>query len=217
MINSIIRWGLLGMILIPSLSLAQVPQAAFTEKPANRVDASGFQQGLWIIRSAEDRGESAYIELGQFQDGKRTGPWYKMDASGELISLLNYRFGVLDGEAQYYEQGRLQATGHYRGLNPRYEVDTFMVEDPVTGEQTWRYVSSDRGTVRHGIWRFYDPLSGRLVLEEEYQIDSLIFRREFPMSSADSLYYKKRERQLPHNLPDPPYAPPENKQIHYGN
>src|SRR5690554_3895404 len=212
----LILWILGSGLLIPHLSMAQSPEPAFTEKPTNRVDAQGRRQGLWLIREGGDRGEPAIIELGQFQDGKRTGPWYKMDGHGELISLLNYRFGVLDGEAQYFEQNRLQARGYYRGLNPRYEQDTFLVEDPLTGEQTWRYISTERGTVRHGLWRFYDPMTGRLVLEEEYQIDSLIYNREFPMTAADSLYYREREEQLPHNRPDPPYAPPAEKQIHYG-
>ncbi len=208
-------WG--AMMMTPSYLIAQAARPSFTEKPENRLDAQGRKQGLWLLRSSASKGEPGFIELGQFQDGRRIGPWYKIDGEGELVSMLNYRFGVLDGEAQYYEQGRLVATGHYMGLNPKNETDTFLVEDPVTGEQVWRYIATDRGTVRHGIWKFYDPLSGRLIEEQEYQLDSLIYQRDFPMSSADSLYFKKREQELPHNQHKTPYAPPVEKQIHYGD
>lgn len=165
----------------------------------NQVDMQNLPHGLWVITEPEKMGEPSYTEFGKYDHGNRTGVWYKLDSEGDVMSVETFRNNVLDGEAKYFYNGRLTSTGSYRGLNPNRETDTIVVEDPVTGMQSLKAVKNDRYTVKHGTWQFYDSETGRLVREEEYQVDSMIYSKLFPMSAADSAYYKKRTERLPHN------------------
>lgn len=165
----------------------------------NEKDAQGRPNGLWVLSAPAAMGEPATTEFGKYEHGIKYGPWYTLDGEGELMSMETFRNNVLDGEAKYFTQGRLSAEGYYKGLNPEREYDTILVEDPLTGMQILRPVHNERNTVRHGPWRFYDSETGRLVKEEEYQVDSLIYSKNFPMSKADSVFYKKREAKMPHN------------------
>lgn len=167
----------------------------------NKFDASGNRQGLWLLQFPAAMGEPAYSAWGNYYRGRKMGIWYRMDADYEITAIENYKNNTLDGEAKYFDNGRLVCVGHYRGLNPEQLLDTVAVLDPVTGLETLRSISTERGSLRHGIWRFYDPKNGRMVREEEYQVDSLIYKKEFLMSSADSAYYKRREQGMPHNKP----------------
>src|SRR5690606_26255968 len=116
---------------------------------------------------------------GIYYHGRKMGLWYKMDDAGELLAVEGYKNDAKDGEVKYFDRGRLMAVGHYRGLNPDHPTDTIMVEHPITGVQELRSVSTDKGSLRHGLWRYYDPETGRLTREEEYQVDELIYTREF--------------------------------------
>lgn len=160
-------------------------------------------------------GEPGYTEFGRFDHGSKTGIWYKIDQNGELMAAETYRNNVLDGEVKYYYNGILTAKGFYRGLNPEKEYDTIVVEDPVTGLQSLRPVHNDRYTVRHGAWKFYDYETGKLVREEEYQVDSIVYSKEFSLVSIDSAYYKKREANMPHNKKKTHSKPAAVKQTEY--
>src|SRR5690606_23832105 len=110
----------------------------------------------------------------------------------------NFREDLLDGEVKYYTNGRLNCTGNYRGLNRSYDYDTVMVTNPETGAQSLVPVPTYKGSLRHGMWRFYDVESGRLLREEDYQVDELVYHKDY-LSKADSAYYEKRRATLPHN------------------
>ena len=183
----------------------------------NRTDERGKRQGMWVLQQGERMGEAGFTEFGNFDHGIKMGPWYKLDGEGELQAMETFRNGVKDGEAKYFESGHLVAVGEYRGLNPERERDTFMVEDPITGLQSLRSVATERGSVRHGTWKIYDAATGRLVREEEWQVDELVFQKTFPMSKEDSLYFKKREGAMPHNTKKNYYKPPANRRTSYGN
>jgi len=193
------------IFLLPALclSLYSVAQVADTGRQIpiiNKTDDAGKKNGMWVMSEPERMGESAMMEFGNYDHGKKVGVWYKMDnSSGDLISIETYNRNTLDGEAKYFDMGHLICVGHYRGLNPDYPFDTIMVTNPVTGAETLRSVPSDRGSLKHGWWRYYDPKNGRLVKEEEYQVDDLIYKKEFTMSKEDSAYYKQRDAMLPHN------------------
>jgi antitoxin component YwqK of YwqJK toxin-antitoxin module len=159
-------------------------------------------------------GEDAYTEWGSFDHGIRTGVWYRFDSEGEVASIERYRLGMLDGEAKYFERGRLVSVGHYRGLNPGYAFDTIYVVDPVTDVEYKRVISTDRGTVKHGLWQYYDQETGRLVRELDYQIDEVVARKDFTIAAIDSAWYKRREAAMPHNQKRY-YKPPRDKQVHY--
>jgi len=165
----------------------------------NKRDAMGKLHGIWYTETAARMGEPAEQIFGRYDHGLKMGLWYKSDEMGNISAIENYKYNVLDGEVKYFEHGKLTCIGHYRGLNPMVTLDTVYITHPETGLEYSVVVPTERGTVRHGKWRFYDEMSGRLLREEEYQIDNLIYKKDFAMSSADSAYYQKRIQMLPHN------------------
>jgi antitoxin component YwqK of YwqJK toxin-antitoxin module len=160
-------------------------------------------------------GEPGVSEFGNYEHGSKYGLWYKIDHSGDLLSIENFRNNVLDGEVKYYDQGRLYCIGHYRGLNPRNKFDTIVVMHPVTQEEQYKVISTDQGALRHGTWQYFDPANGYLVKEEEYQVDELVFRKDYDVAGgADSLARKRHEAQMPHNKKKKA-LPPAGKKLSY--
>jgi len=212
------RFAFFILFLLPLQLGAQPPVAKSEEKPAslNQTDKRGNRQGMWYLQQPERMGEDAYREFGNFSGGRKTGLWYHMNSAGEITSIEQFRNNVLDGEVKYFENGKLVCIGHYRGLNPDQAFDTIFVENPVTGTEKLVAVSTERGTLRHGLWRYYDPKTGRLIREEDYQVDELLFRQEFALSNTDSAYYAERDKRLPHNTKRI-YQPPAGKRYHYYN
>lgn len=174
-------------------SFAQEKQADI-----NQLDAKGKPQGLWYIVTPALRGEPGAFRLGSYEHGLKTGLWYLSDDKGNMISIENFKLDVRDGEAKYFDNGQLTCIGHFRGLNPKEAIDTFMITNPLTGEEKLVSVPTERGSVKHGSWRYYDEFSGRLLKEEQYQADELIYRKDFSISPADSAHYQLRNKQLPH-------------------
>lgn len=196
-INKLISFFLL-LLMATTVEAQQLPDKKKLKEKLNQYDSKGLKDGLWLNRIPENKGEAAYNEFGNYYRGEKTGLWYKMSAGGDLIAIENYKRDYYDGQVKYFTNGQLSVVGMYRALNPDVQVDTIIVEEPVTGMQQLVAVSADRGTVRHGTWRFYDERTGRLEKVEEYQVDSMIYEEHFPMSRADSLYYEKRNASLPH-------------------
>ncbi len=176
----------------------------------NQRDKNGKRHGLWWEQFAANRGEVAYTAFGSYDQGLKIGPWYRINEIGDLVAIEHYRFDVLHGEVKFFEQGALVCVGHYRGLNPSQSHDTILVVHPVTGEEKLVSVPSARGSVRHGIWRYYDGRSGRLIREDDYQVDELLHSKTFGLTQADSAYYQLREKNMPHNQPVN-YKPPKGK------
>lgn len=181
------------------------------EDSLNKTDGKNRKQGTWFYKFEALRGEPAYAEFGNYKDDLRVGLWYKLDSEQRLMSIENYSRGVLNGTAQYYENGKLICIGTYRGLNPDVKFDSIWVTDPVTEYQELVAVPSEKGTMKHGLWRYYDPETGQMVKEEEYQVDDLIGKREFHfVSKSDSIRVERRNANLPHTKKRT-YKPPAGK------
>lgn len=181
-----------------SKMLAQKGVQSASSEVLNQIDNRGERQGLWYIDQKEIRGQEGYISFGEFLNDKKQGLWYRMDHLGRLISIRTFSDGALNGTAQYYQNGNLVCIGNFRGLNPKYKIDSIWVVNPVTGYDTMVMIPSEKGTVKHGLWRYYNPVSGQLIAEEKYQVDVLLYRKEFKEQPVtDSLYYK----QLPKHRP----------------
>ncbi len=179
---------------------ASVSKKETNDDNLNKKDSKGKKQGMWLNKQEAAMGEPAYMEFGSYQDDRKTGMWYKIDFMGRIQSLENYSKGVLNGQSQYYNKGQLVCIGHYRGLNPDNKFDTFYVTIPETHLDSLVILPSERGTLKHGLWRYYDPSSGQLTLEEEYQVDELIRSKKYYISETkDSVYINKRKADLPHN------------------
>lgn len=193
--------GLFLMTLMVAVSLslrAQSNDPSSRKAPLNQVDKNGRPHGSWYATQPARMGEPLYTEFGTYEHGRKNGIWYKMDEGGELLAVEGFRNNVLHGNSKYFENGHLAAEGPFRGLNPDQEYDTIWVADPITGFEKQVSVSTERGSLKHGLWRFYDPQSGRLIREAEYQVDDLISEKKFTVTKADSAYYERRNQKLPH-------------------
>lgn len=164
----------------------------------NQKDSKGQKQGTWVNNIAATKGEYPYTEFGNYLANMKNGLWYRLTSTGDLLAIENYKKDVLDGEVKYFTKGQVTVIGQYRGLNPDVTIDTILVIEPVTGEEKLVTIEADRGSVRHGTWRFYDELTGAITKVEEYQVDSLVYEEYFTMSKADSAYYERRNKNLPH-------------------
>ncbi len=177
-------------------------------KPINLFDQEGRRTGLWLIAHEEKMSEEAYFEFGSYDAGHKTGLWYKVDQVESLLAIENYRNDVLHGEAKYFDHGLLICIGHYRGLNSANANDTIMVKDPVSDTFVQRIIPTDRGSLKHGVWKYYDEETGKLVKEEEYQVDELIYHKEFhPVKKATEKEVASYKRQK--------YRPPAGKEYSY--
>jgi antitoxin component YwqK of YwqJK toxin-antitoxin module len=183
--------------LLHAQSAKKQSDSTHQESTLNRTDFNNRKQGTWFFKHPARMGEPAYAEFGNYQDDLKTGLWYKVDADGVILASENYQRNVLHGTAQYYKNGRLVCVGTYRGLNPDNKFDSIEVVDINTGEVYLAVVPSERGTTKHGIWRYYDPVTGHMIREEEYQIDDLIYSNEFTHATrADSAKVTKREELI---------------------
>jgi hypothetical protein len=166
----------------------------------NKTDGLDRKQGLWFYKHDARMGEPLYYEYGTYKDDKKTGIWTKLDAEQSLMATENYYHGVLNGTSQYYERGRLVCIGNYRGLNQTQKFDSIWVTNPITGIDTMVAVPTETGYTKHGTWRYYDAETGQMTKEEEYQVDNLIFEKEYHhISKSDSVAIKKRVENFPHN------------------
>ncbi len=182
----------------------------------NQRDAQARKQGVWFTKVAPRMGEPGYMTFGTYKDDQKEGSWYTMDEEGRLVSIEHFLQGILNGEAQYYERGRLACVGHYRGFDPNHKIDSVWVKDPITYLDTLVAIENYHGALKHGLWRYYDVQSGRLIKEEEYQVDDLISKKEFDLSPAtDSTWIQKRNEVLPHKKKTL-FQPPAGKRRAYG-
>ena len=154
---------------------------------------------MWLIEHAAHYGEPAFVEYGPFQSDIRNGIWKTYSDQGVLQASETYRNGLKDGEGRYFEDGHLICLGHYLGLNAKKLYDTVMVEDAHTNQLKPVRIKTDVGSVRHGLWVYYDIRTGRMKRSEEYQGDELVSEHDYTtLTARDSLYIDQKMQQLPH-------------------
>ena len=137
-------------------------------------DAKGLQQGPWIIKVDNLRGERGYEEQGYFVNGKREGKWQRFSLEGDLLSIENYRWGNKNGKSVYFSNmGDPLREESWRAVDPANPYDTvnvYDINDPT--KVVGKTVVKLEGTVlKHGTWTFYDPLSGRIEKTETWYND----------------------------------------------
>lgn len=185
LINKIIWSLLLCGFMLPTKVSAQTPEEIKrANENLNKTDSKKRKQGMWFYRIPAKFGDPGYMEFGSYKDNQKTGIWYKLSSDAQLMAIENYKKGLLDGQAQYFENGKLAIIGNYRGIYSKYAYDTFNVIHPETMLDTLVVVPSERGTTKHGTWRYYNPMSGHLVREEEYQVDLLLKEQDFTLPTV---------------------------------
>jgi hypothetical protein len=135
----------------------------------NIVDKKGLKQGKWVNSIPELRGEPGYEEEGYYKDDKKTGPWRKYNATGDLIAMENYLFGGKHGIQQYFTfLGAIEREEEWRGYNPDAPYDTIAVYGQGNNEIIdYKIVKAEQYSVPHGEWKFYN-LSGHITKIERY-------------------------------------------------
>ncbi len=168
--------------IFTSNGFAQLTNYILTDRgdTLNGIDRKGFKQGKWVIRVNEVRGEPGYEEEGIFKNGQKEGVWKRFNPNSDLIGLENYRFGGKDGVQQYYTMlGDLVRVEGWRAYNPDAPYDTIPIYGQGNGEIiSYKVVKAEQYSVKHGEWKFYEPVTGRLLKTEK-------FDRGFPIKDPD--------------------------------
>lgn len=140
----------------------------------NAVDKKGLKQGKWVNVVGEIRGEPGYEEEGIYKDDKKTGPWRKYTATGDIIAMENYKLGGKDGIQQYFTfLGNLEREESWRGYNPDAPYDTIPVYGTGSNEVIeFKVVKAEQYSVPHGDWKFYNQ-AGHIVKIETYDRGAL--------------------------------------------
>lgn len=170
-------------LLLPAIiSFSQYKTFDLTEEgdTLNAVTTDGLRHGKWIIGVPALRGEQGYEEEGMFVKGQKNGYWRQYSVQGDLIGVEYYKYGGKDGLQQYFsELGGLVREENWRGYNPDAPYDTI----PVYGEGSneilnFKIVKAEPYSVKDGVWKFYDPGSGRVTRSETWERNNLISQPE---------------------------------------
>jgi antitoxin component YwqK of YwqJK toxin-antitoxin module len=141
----------------------------------NCKDKKGFKHGKWTNRIEELRGEPGYEEEGVYQNNNKSGYWRIFTLRGDLIGIENYRYGQKNGLQQYYNTvGNLVKEESWLAHNPENPteiVDVYDIKDPNKVYQV--EVKLDASSVPHGIWKLYDPETGKVVRKDNYILGKL--------------------------------------------
>ena len=142
----------------------------------NRVDRQGRQQGPWVVKVPDLRGERGYEEEGFFENDKKEGRWVKYSLQGDKLAAENYRWGQKDGRCEYYNNAEdLVRVESWRAIDPKNPYDTIPVTDPKNPYKILRFevIKVESPSVKHGTWRYYDPNTGRVEKSEQWVLDKL--------------------------------------------
>jgi len=167
------------MILLVMVPLAGISQwktyiIGVKGDTLNRVDLKGKKQGPWVVHFDELRGEPGFEEEGYYNNDKKEGAWRKYSLMGDLLAVENFRWGNKDGRNVYFNNtGQLLREESWKAVNPDNPYDTvevFDLNDP-TKVIDHRIIKLDGYTLKHGIWTFYDPVSGKVDKTEKWNLD----------------------------------------------
>lgn len=136
----------------------------------NCKDANGLRQGPWVNRFEEVRGEPGYEEEGMFENDKKVGFWRLYTLQGDLMGIENYRYGHKNGLQQYFNTlGILVREESWLASNPDNPTETVEVFDINDPKKVYLVqVKLEASTVPHGIWKSYDPQTGRIVEKQNF-------------------------------------------------
>jgi len=142
----------------------------------NRMDMKGRKQGPWSIHMDDLRGERGYEEEGYFENDKKEGTWKRYSLDGDKIAEENFRWGNKNGKCIYYTNtGGLLREESWKAVNPDNPIDTvdvYDLHDPtkVVDRVAVRLTGF---TLKHGVWKYYDPYNGTVESTERYWLDKL--------------------------------------------
>ena len=142
----------------------------------NKIDKKGFKQGKYVLRTEELRGEPGFEEEGMYKNNTKEGIWRRYNLMGDPTGFETYLHGGKDGFQQYYSAlGELLREENWRGYNPDAPFDTIAIYGTGSNEIVdYKIVKAEQYSIKQGPWRFYEPVTGRLLKTEEWDRNNLI-------------------------------------------
>ena len=142
----------------------------------NCVDLDGKKQGRWVNQMPALRGEPGYEEQGVYIKDKKEGTWQQFTLMGDLLAIENYRWGNKNGKCFYYTRfGQPLREESWKAVNPDNPYDTVDVYDLKDATKVTErvVVKLDGFTLKHGVWKFYDPEYGTVEKTDVYHLDKI--------------------------------------------
>ncbi len=201
--RNFITYFILVCLSLPALAqntAKQLPnqfEIAVNGDTINRTNAQGKRSGIWSIYNESRFGDDSFYDIGEYTEDKKHGVWKMYSKSGLLIKAVNYYNNYKHGEAKFYDQGRLVCVGQNKALRTDVAYDTILVEDAITNELKERIIPTSLGSVRHGLWVYYKPPFKEITRIEEYQLDELIYEKDYT-TKTDSMAIQKKLATYPH-------------------
>ena len=142
----------------------------------NKIDKKGFKQGKFVLRKEELRGEPGFEEEGIYKNDIKENIWRRYNLQGDPIGFETYLHGGKDGLQQYYSPlGELLREENWRGYNPESPYDTIAVYGTGSNEIIdYKIVKAEQYSIKQGMWRYYEPVTGRLLKTEEWDRNNLV-------------------------------------------
>ena len=155
----------------------------------NKVDMNDMKQGKWVIRVAPLRGNPGYEEEGYFKDDLKHGTWKSYNLMGDKIAEEVFRNGNKDGRCAYFSVAGLIREEYWRAPRKTDQLyDTIMVPDPGIANKYKQVIIRNEGhSIKHGTWRYFDPVYGKIIAEEKLIFDVVLPRSDFYLSEPVNL------------------------------
>jgi hypothetical protein len=176
------------MLAFMALTGAGQPWESYelTEKgdTINRVDGKGLRQGMWLVKTGPLRGEPGFEEEGEYRNGIKEGIWRRFSLQGDMIAVEQFKRGFRDGRQVYFTPlGEPLREETWKSVDPDNPYDTIDVPDLNNPMVSHSKVIKLEGTeVKHGPWKYFDPLSGRVIKTENW----ISGEKQGPASPASS-------------------------------
>jgi hypothetical protein len=151
----------------------------------NRIDKNGLKQGKWVMRTEALRGEEGYEEEGIFKNDQKEGIFRRYTLIGDPIGFETWLHGGKDGPQQYYSPlGELLREESWKGYNPDAPYDTIAIYGTGNGEIVdYKIVKAEPYSVKHGTWKYYEPVTGKLIKSEEWKLNNIV-KPDAPKAAA---------------------------------
>ncbi len=163
----------------------------------NKIDKKGLKQGKFVLRTEELRGEPGFEEEGVYKNDTKEGIWRRYNLLGDPTGFETYLHGGKDGLQQYYSPlGELLREENWRGYNPEAPYDTIAIYGTGSNEIVdYKIVKAEQYSTKQGMWRYYEPVTGRLLKTEEWDRNNLLLPNapKKELGSGNSLKGIKKE------------------------
>ncbi len=169
----------------------------------NCMDQNDKKRGKWKITTEALRGNPGFVEEGIFLDDRKEGVWRRYNLMGDIIAILNYKWGNMDGIQQFYGIAGLEREESWRAMNPANAFDTLMVED-INDENKYVQVivPNDGKSIKHGTWTWYRPGSSSIVRTETYFLGKLKVGNDEKTTTETKKEEDKKEKVKPKEVED---------------